>query len=110
MVPGLLFQANLKSFDVNQSCASIPHGKLLMIKVQISARPLFFLFFILINTTQNAAELLHQHKNIVLLLATPFPYPLKDKDSLMPTDGFHHQSMECDMENSFVVVTTVFLC
>ena len=58
----------------------------------------------LINATENTTELPNQHENILLFLATPSPCPLKDKDSLMPTDGFHHQSMEIDMTNSFIAI------
>lgn len=47
-------------------------------------------------------ELSNQHKNILLLLAAPVPYPLKDKDSLKSTDGFYHQSMETDTTFSFM--------
>lgn len=69
----------------------MPHGKLQMIKVQISPRPPLPGLY-LINAAENATELSNQHKNILLLLAAPVPYPLKDKGSLKSTDGFYDQS------------------
>lgn len=52
----------------------MPHGKLQMIKVQISPRPPLPGLY-LINAAENATELSNQHKNILLLLAAPVPIP-----------------------------------
>lgn len=63
----------------------------------------------LIIAAENATELQNQHENILVLLAASFLCPLKDKDSLKSSDGFHHQSMEIYPTNSFIAMEWILM-